>query len=140
MKCFKRLLLRNEIFARKFGILKMSSDTFRRILSKISDNDIIDLAIRGGSQEAKEFILFKWKDLSLDNITEFIKFYFDYCGFGRCDLQQTDGKISFSVHHDLKDQGTLFLKHFIESLIRATLNKDCSTIATEDTVTFSFQK
>ena len=130
----------NETFARKFGVLKMSTDTFRRILSKISDNDIVDLAIRGGSQEATEFILFKWKELNLNSVTEFIKFYFGYCGFGRCDLQQTDGKISFSVHHDLKEKGSLFLKHFIESLIQTTLNKDCATTITEDTATFSFQK
>src|SRR3972149_5069737 len=50
-----------EVFTKKFGTLKMSTDTFRRILSVIPEKDLVDLAIRGGSQEAKEFILFKCK-------------------------------------------------------------------------------
>lgn len=131
--------LEGEVFAKKFGVLKISTDTFRRVLSKVSDDDIMELAIRGGSQEAKEFILFKWKELNLYTVTEFIRFYFDFCGYGRCDMKQTEGKVSFSVHHDLKEKGSLYLQHFIESLVRTVLDKPCTTKITEDTVTTSFQ-
>lgn len=128
-----------EVFTKKFGTLKMSTDTFRRILATISENDLIDLAVRGGSQEAKEFILFKWKELNSNIVTDFIKFYFEFCGYGRCDMEKKEGKVSISVHHDLKEKGSLYLKHFLESLIRSTLDKPCNVTTTEDTVTLSFQ-
>lgn len=131
--------LEKDVFSEKFGMLKMSTDTFRRMLSKISEKDIVNLATRVGSQEAKEFILFKWKKLDLDSVTEFVQLLFDYCGYGRSHMKKTESKISFSVHHDLKEKGSLYLKHFLESLIQTTLERNCETNTTEDVVTISFQ-
>ena len=128
-----------ELYAKKFGILKMSTDTFRRILEGLDENKIVDIATRCGSQEAKEFILFKWKRLDAQTLIDFIRIYFDLCGYGRCSLDETEGNVTFSVHHDLQEKGSLFLKHFFESLIRTALDKDCRTETTRDTVTIAYQ-
>lgn len=128
-----------EVYFQKFGILKLSTDSFRRILAVIDDNDIVEVATRGGSLEGKEFILFKWKELSLKTVTDFIKIFFDFCGFGRCDMEINESNVCLSVHHDLKEKGSLYIKHFLESLIRTTLDKSCKTTTTEDSVTLSFQ-
>lgn len=128
-----------DIFSTKFGMLKISTDTFRRILSKISDQDIIDLATRAGSQEAKEFILFKWKELNTDSVTDFILLLFEYCGYGRCHMDRKEGKISVSVHHDLKEKGSLYLEHLLTSLIQTTLKKPSTVDSTEDVLTLHFQ-
>ncbi len=138
-KIFSQYLER-DILAENFGMLKMSTDTFRRILSKISEKDIIDLATRVGSQEAKEFILFKWSKINIKTVSEFIQMLFDYCGYGRCNLKKTESEISVSVHHDLKEKGTLYLKYFLESLVKTTLNKECITETTEDVVVINFQR
>ena len=128
-----------ELYARKFGTLRMSTDTFRRMLNSMDEKNIIEIATRCGSQEVKEFILFKWKRLDSKTVTDFIKIYFDLCGYGRCSLDKTEGSITFSVHHDLQEKGSLFLKYLFESLIRTALDKDCKTEMTNDTVTISFQ-
>ncbi|GKS66979.1 hypothetical protein YTPLAS73_05260 [Nitrosarchaeum sp.] len=128
-----------ELYAKKFGTLRMSTDTFRRMLYVLDEKNIMEIATRCGSQEVKEFILFKWKEISSRTVTDFIKIYFDLCGYGRCNLDETEGKVTFSVHHDLQEKGSLFLKHLFESLIRATLDKDCKTNVTSDTITISFQ-
>ena len=117
----------------------MSSDTFRRMLTSMDEKSIVEIATECGSQEVKEFILFKWKEINSKTITDFIKIYFDLCGYGRCNMDETESKITFSVHHDLQEKGSLFLKHLLESLIRTTLNKDCTTTITKDTITISFQ-
>jgi hypothetical protein len=65
--------------------------------------------------------------------------YFDFCGYGRCDLKQTEGKITASVHHDFQKKGSLYLKHFLESLIQTALNKETKTITTADTITLQFR-
>ena len=128
-----------ELYAKKFGTLRMSTDTFRRMLDDMDERNIVETATRCGSQEVKEFILFKWKEINSRIVTDFIKIYFELCGYGRCNLDETEGKVTFSVHHDLQKKGSLFLKHLLESLIRTALNKDCKTNVTSDTITISFQ-
>lgn len=128
-----------ELYAKQFGTLRMSTDTFRRMLSGIDEKKVIEIATRCGSQEVREFILFKWKEVNSRTIVNFIKVYFDLCGYGRCNLNETEGNVTFSVHHDLQEKGSLFLKHLFESLIRTSLDKDCKTTVTKDTITVSFQ-
>jgi hypothetical protein len=128
-----------ELYAKKFGTLRMSTDTFRRMLDVMNEKNIMEIATRCGSQEIKEFILFKWKEINSRTVTDFIKIYFDLCGYGRCNMDTTEGKVTFSVHHDLQEKGSLFLKHLFESLIRTALDKDCKTNVTNDTITISFQ-
>ena len=128
-----------ELYAKKFGTLRMSIDTFRRMLNSMDEKNIIEIATKCGSQEVKEFILFKWKEINSKTITDFIKIYFDLCGYGRCNLNTTESNVTFSVHHDLQVKGSLFLKHLFESLVRTSLDKDCKTTITKDTVTITFQ-
>ncbi|MCE9652877.1 MAG: hypothetical protein K8Q89_07485 [Nitrosarchaeum sp.] len=128
-----------EVYLQKFGTLKLSTDSFRRILAELDDKTIVDIAIRAGSLEGREFILFKWKELNLQTVTSFIKLFFDVCGFGRCDLVADSSKVALSAHHDLKEKGSLYIKHFLESLIRTSLDKSCETTITEDSVTVEFQ-
>ena len=128
-----------ELYAKQFGTLRMSTDTFRRMLAGMDDKNIIEISTRCGSQEVREFILFKWKEVNSRTIVNFIKVYFDLCGYGRCNLNETEDNVTFSVHHDLQEKGSLFLKHLFESLIRTSLDKDCKTTVTKDTITVSFQ-
>ena len=128
-----------ELYAKKFGTLRMSTDTFRRMLDGMDEKRIMEIATRCGSQEIKEFILFKWKEINSKTVTDFIKIYFDLCGYGRCSMDEVEGNVTFSVHHDLQEKGSLFLKHLFESLIRTALDKDCKTKVTSDTITISFQ-
>ena len=127
-----------DTYAERFGILKISTDTFRRILDVISPKDLATLASSGGSEEAKEFILFKWKDTSYRSVVEFIKIYFGNCGYGQCDIESRNGKTMISVHHDLGEKGSLYLRHFLEGLIMSTLDKECKIITTKDSVSLSF--
>ena len=128
-----------ELYAKKFGTLRMSTDTFRRMLDSLNEDKIVDIATRCGSQEVKEFILFKWKRLDAKTMTDFIRIYFDLCGYGRCSMDEREGNVTFSVHHDFHKKGSLFLKYLFESLIRTSLDKDCKTEITNDTVTIAFQ-
>ena len=128
-----------ELYAKKFGTLRMSTDTFRRMLTGMDEESIVEIATRCGSQEVKEFILFKWKEVNSKTLTDFIKIYFDLCGYGKCNLDATEGNVTFSVHHDLQAKGSLFLKYLFESLIRTALDKDCKSTTTNDTITLSFQ-
>lgn len=127
-----------DTYAERFGILKISTDTFRRILAVIPQKDLALIASNCGSEEAKEFILFKWKKVNHETVVEFIKTYFDYCGYGQYDIESKEGKTMVSVHHDLGANGSLYLKHYLEGLLMSTLNMQCTVITTKDSVSLTF--
>jgi len=127
-----------DTYAERFGILKISTDTFRRILAVIPQKELAMLASNCGSQEAKEFILFKWKEVNQDTVIEFIKTYFGYCGYGQCDIESRGGKTMIGIHHDLGEKGSLYLRHFLEGLVVSALNKTCHIITTKDSVSLNF--
>lgn len=127
-----------DTYLERFGTLKISTDTFRRILAVMPQKDLVLVSSNCGSQEAKEFILFKWKEISQDTVIDFIRAYFGYCGYGRCDIEVRPSKIMISVHHDLGENGSVYLRHFLEGLIVSTLNKTCKVITTKDSISLNF--
>lgn len=129
-----------EQYMEKFGVLMMSHDAFSSIIDVLDEKQLIQLASGIGSKEPKEFILFKWKDMNSEIVSDFIKMYFEHCGYGTCDLEKTESSIAISIHHQLGKKGTIFLKTFLESLIRSTLEKSCKTITAEDSVTIRFSQ
>ncbi len=129
-----------ERYMEKFGVLMMSHDAFLSIMDALDEGQLIRLASSIGSNEPKEFILFKWKDVNSEIVSDFIKMYFEHCGYGTCDLERTESSIAVSIHHKLGRKGTVFLKTFLESLIQSTLEKSCKTVTAKNSVTIRFSR
>ena len=125
---------------KKFGVVMMSRDTFKLFLSQLGEKEIIEIAIEAGSEEPKEFILFKWKTLNLENVIEFVKIYFDHCGYGICDMERFGGGVALSVHHYFGKKGSLYLKSFVESIVQSTLGLECKSTITKDSITINFRE
>ena len=125
-------------FMKKFGVVEMSKGAFKELLNSLDEKNIINFAKSIGSKEPKDFILFKWKELTSDSVSDFIKMYFEHCGYGMCDMQRDDSNNTISVHHDFGMNGSIFLKGFLEGLIQSTLEKESNVITTENSVTLKF--
>lgn len=125
-------------FMKKFGMIEMSKGSFKELLGVMDEKNIINLAKSIGSKEPKDFILFKWTELSPQTISEFIKMYFEHCGYGMCNMQHTETAITVSIHHEFGKKGSLFLKAFLEAIIQSTLQKEGKVITTQNSVTLKF--
>ena len=125
-------------YMKKFGMIEMSKGSFRELLNSLDEKNIINFAKSVGSKEPKDFILFKWKELTPESITKFIKMYFEHCGYGMCDMQKEESTNTVSVHHEFGKNGSIFLKSFLEAIIQSTLEKEESVITTENSVTLKF--
>ncbi|HET7336969.1 MAG TPA: hypothetical protein VFJ23_03650 [Candidatus Nitrosotalea sp.] len=126
-------------YMERFGTIVLSRDAFKIVLDSLDEKNLLNLAIDIGEKAPKEFILFKWKGIATDNVIKFIKMYFDHCGYGTHDQTRTEGKVTFSIRHDLGKKGSLFLKTFLETLIKSTLGKSCNSTVTENSLVLSFQ-
>ncbi len=127
-------------YMEKFGTIVLSRDAFKAVLDLLDEKNIMKLAIDIAEKAPKEFILFKWKGISADNVIKFIKMYFDHCGYGTHDQTKTGDTVTFSVHHDLGKKGSLFLKTFLETTIKSALGKSCSSTVTANSLVISFQE
>ena len=125
-------------FMKKFGMVEMSKGSFKDLLNSLDEKNIINFAKSIGSKEPKDFILFKWKELTSDSVSEFIKMYFERCGYGMCDMQIGDGASNVSVHHDFGKKGSIFLKAFLEAIVQSSLEKDSDVAITDNSVTLKF--
>lgn len=127
-------------YMERFGTIVLSREAFKIILDALDEKSLLNLATDIGEKAPKEFIVFKWKGLATDNVIKFIKMYFDHCGYGAHDQTKTGGKVTFSVHHDLGKKGSLFLKTFLETLIKSTLGKSCTSTMTANSLVIGFQE
>ena len=125
-------------FMKKFGIVEMSKGSFKDLLNSLDEKNIINFAKSIGSKEPRDFILFKWKELTSDSVSAFIKMYFEQCGYGMCDMQISDSTSNVSVHHDFGKKGSIFLKAFLEAIVQSSLEKDCTVNITDNSVTLKF--
>jgi hypothetical protein len=68
--------------------------------------------------------------------------HFGHCGYGRYDYAKDteNSNYTFSIHHEFGRKGSLFLQSFVETLIKATLQKDCQSIVTENSLVNFFQR
>jgi hypothetical protein len=126
-------------YMKTFGTIVMSKDAFRLIIDELDEKSLIRLAVEIGEKAPKEFILFKWKDLNADNVTSFMKMFFDHCGYGKYDQQTRLNKQIFSIRHDLGFRGSLFLKAYLEAVIHSTLGRECVSTVSENSLSVTFE-
>ena len=125
-------------YMKKFGMVEMSKGSFRELLNTLDEKNIINFAKSVGSKEPKDFILFKWKEITVKSITDFIKMYFEHCGYGMCDMESDESVSTVSIHHEFGKKGSIFLKAFLEAIIQSSLEKEGNVVTTENSVTLTF--
>ena len=87
----------------------------------------------------KEFILFKWKEITQKNVIEFIKMFSDHCINGEYDYTTiTDNKSMISIKHNTGMKGSIFLKYYLESVIIETLQKKPNIEITDNCIILQF--
>jgi len=118
--------------------MKMSKKVFKMFLDKTDEAELKLLALDAGSKEPVEFILFKWKEITLENVSTFMKIYCEHCGYGQCDLEQSENKTSMSVRHNFGKKGSTYIASFLTAVITSTLNCECSIVESDESVTISF--
>jgi hypothetical protein len=135
-----RNYLELDVYMDKFGVMKMSKNVFKMFLDKTDLTDLRLLAIDAGSNEPKEFILFKWKEITLENVAMFMKIYCEHCGYGQCDLEQSEDKVSMSVRHNFGKKGSTYIASFLTAVVASTLNRECIIVESDESITISFDK
>lgn len=126
-------------YMEKFGTVVISKEGFETMLNALDEKELARIGASIGGKVPKEFILFRWKEITVENFAQFIKVYFDHCGYGRSDIEVNESSSSFSIRHDLGWKGSVFLKSFMNAAVQSTLGRSCEDIVAENSLVVRFR-
>jgi hypothetical protein len=126
-------------FIEKFGTIVLSKEAFSMLIESIDEDKLIDLGIKIGSNIPQEFILFKWKEITKENVIEFLQMFINHCINGENDCTFTmDNKAAISIKHNMGLKWSIFLKSFFGAIIKETLQKEYNTKITKNSLIVHF--
>lgn len=126
-------------YMEKFGTVIISKEGFETMLAALDEKELVRIGASIGGKVPKEFILFRWKEITLENFAQFISVYFDHCGYGRSDIEVSESASSFSIRHDLGWKGSIFLRSFMDAAVQSTLGRSCEDIVSENSLMVRFR-
>ena len=97
-------------FINKFGTVVFSREGFKMILDHIKYEYIEQFGKLIGKTVSKEFILFKWKELTTDTVFEFIIMFTIHCIACKYNHESKNDQQIFSIRHEFSEKCSLFLK------------------------------
>jgi hypothetical protein len=106
-------------FTEKLRFVSASPLLFRELLSKLSDEEIVELASEMGERQPIEWAKFWFKKLDVEAFIGLFSLFCTYGGYGEYELETDGREYTMIVHHDLGEKWSLYL----ENLIRATSEK-----------------
>lgn len=126
-------------YIKRFGTIILSKEAFELLLDNLDEHKIKTVAIDIATKAPKEFMLFKWKEIDKSNVIDFIKMFFDHCGYGQYDHQVAENKVNkFSIRHELGKKGSIFLDAYLKTVVKHSLGIECQSTIADNSVTIIF--
>lgn len=121
--------LANQIFAayseydrylQRFNMIKLSTPTFKRILSAATKEEIVEAGKSAGASVPESFMLSKMGEISSANAVEYLTLMGMYANLFDFSSTNAAGKTVITLSHDLGPNGSTFLASYVESIFKAT--------------------
>ncbi len=104
----------------KIGFFKISKPTFTRVLNAASEKELIEAARLSGADTAKIFALERYGTLSLGTVLDFLRAVSEYGNFtGYNEVKNPQGKRVITLTHGYGEKGSLFIEHYVRSILEA---------------------
>ncbi len=128
-----------ERFAFKLRFLPVSKNLAREVFLALPISTVEPLSKRLGENSAREHILFLFQKINMPAVLRFIDLWISH--FDACE-HRFDGKHHhITIHHDINQNFSIFIKGYVSSMLRATVGKEVTfSDITPDSVTFTFEE
>jgi hypothetical protein len=108
-------------FNERFGIISLKREAFAQIINMLEGEEIIGVARDIGEEVPKQFILFWFKRLTLENYLAYISLVCRYAYFAEYELEINGADYTVSLIHDLGMKWSQFLGKWIETGMKTTI-------------------
>lgn len=128
-----------ERYERKFGLLPMTKPFLMKVLSRISDPQIIDLAQKIEKDNFRAIMAFIKENPSTRDFIEILRSWLTV-SWMRNDLHvHEDGANHFMIQHDMDIKWSLYLKVLVSELYRDIFGKNVNIRITDKTLSLVFE-
>jgi len=122
----------------KFNFVSISKETFQALIELCSDNEIEKVATAVGSQTIEAITLFLYQKLNLETVLKTISTYSKYSGLFTSQIEVDEGNYSITLHHDLGNGWSIFLKCVFSQFISRALGIEPEIQTSDEVAVFSF--
>ena len=107
----------------KFDWVKIPKDMFSKEIKKMTYDEIDQIGKELAEGFAIDFILTKWKEVSHETVSKFIKLFFQENSLGHCDISSHENGTIISIHHKLGKKASKMYGALIMNLFQIQLDK-----------------
>jgi hypothetical protein len=109
-------------FNEKFGVITLKKESFRMIISAISDEDIARISQELGSRVPSQFVLFWFKKASLDNYLKYVSLVCRYGGFAQYEIDAAKEEYTITLIHEFGEKWSNFLGNWLRHGMENTVS------------------
>jgi hypothetical protein len=106
-------------FLQKFHMVKLSSPTFRRVLSAATREAIIEAGRSAGASIPESFVSAKMGEVNPTTAVEYLRLMGAYANLFDYSQTALTGRNSITLTHDLGANGSVFLASYVEALFKS---------------------
>jgi hypothetical protein len=125
-------------YAEKFGFVSVGKDLFSSILGAVDEDQLAKIADDLGRHLPKQFILFWFKKLNVENFLAYVSLIARYGGIAKCEFQVEGREYTVTVLHELGPWWSVFMEHFIDQGLRTCLGIVAEFDATKNSIVGRF--
>lgn len=127
-------------FNEKFGTITLRRESFKAILEELTEDKILKIAKEMGSVIPREFLLFWFKNVTLDSYLKYLSLICRYSGFGEYEVASDERSYSLTVIHDMGYKWSIFLENLIVHGMKSTIGISPKTDVTKNSLVVRFHK
>lgn len=125
-------------YTEKFGFVSVTKELFRTLLSSSTKDHLPQVAEALGRKLPKEVMQFFWRKADLQAFLLYIAAFSKYGGLAEYELHQEGEDYVVTAHHELGENWSIFLKHFLSAGIQSIFSTPPKFEVTSNTVIFRF--
>jgi len=121
----------------KIGFMTVRHRFFRAILSKLSTDEIAAIGREQGPAEAREYMLLRWRTVSVENFLRFVENYARFATQYQLE-HHNHGEHVMILVHPLGEKWSIYLEAFMTAALENLFEIRAKTQRTDESVALTF--
>ncbi len=123
----------------KMGYITLRNRTLRNLLNRLSEEDVAAVAREEGLTTPREFIMFHWRTLNVENLIRFIELYAKYGRNYELEVHKEDGEYNLMLFHRMSEKWSIYLEAYLTTALESLLGIKPRSYRTEQSVSLAFR-
>jgi len=125
-------------YTEKFGFVSITRDAFRSIIDSTDEVNLAEVARDVGGRQVQELSTFWFQRFSIETFLSLLSLFSKYGGVGEYELATEGRNYVITMHHDMGDKWSSWLRSLWDQALRYALRIIPSIETTSSSVVFRF--